>query len=57
MILFWYFTGLCPDWEDWDKKKGKDNATEAMGLAEQWLDVPQVKKETHQCIPTFTEHV
>ena len=34
--------GLCPDWEDWDPKKGQDNAKEAMDAAEKWLDVPQV---------------
>lgn len=34
--------GLCPDWEDWDPKKAKANAKEAMDAAEQWLDVPQV---------------
>ena len=34
--------GLCPDWEDWDPKKAKENAKEAMDAAEKWLDVPQV---------------
>jgi filamin len=34
--------GLCPDWEDWDPKKKKDNAKEAMDAAEKWLDVPQL---------------
>lgn len=40
--MFPSLTGLCPDWEDWDPKQGKKNATEAMGLAEEWLEVPQV---------------
>ena len=35
-------SGLCPDWEDWDPKKAKQNAQEAMDAAEKWLDVPQV---------------
>ena len=34
--------GLCPDWEDWTPASRKENATEAMEAAEQWLDVPQV---------------
>jgi len=34
--------GLCPDWEDWNPDSGKKNATEAMDLAEEWLEVPQV---------------
>ena len=34
--------GLCPDWEDWDPKKAKTNAKEALDAAEKWLDVPQV---------------
>ena len=51
--LLWYnwflpltlsVTGLCPDWEDWDPKKAKANAKEAMDAAEQWLDVPQVSR-------------
>ena len=36
------YVGLCPDWEDWDPKKAKENAKEAMDAAEKWLDVPQV---------------
>lgn len=39
---FSVFKGLCPDWEDWDPKKAKNNAKEAMDAAEKWLDVPQV---------------
>lgn len=35
--------GLCPDWADWDPQQAKRNATEAMDLAEKYLDVPQVK--------------
>nr|CAB3246486.1 filamin-C-like [Phallusia mammillata] len=34
--------GLCPDWEDWNPDDGKDNAAEAMKLADEWLGVPQV---------------
>jgi len=34
--------GLCPDWQDWDPNQAKRNATEAMDLAEKFLDVPQV---------------
>ena len=42
IMLFSLNIGLCPDWEDWDPKQGKRNATEAMDLAEEWLEVPQV---------------
>ena len=41
--LICLFLGLCPDWEDWDPKKAKENAKEAMDAAEKWLDVPQVR--------------
>ena len=34
--------GLCPDWEDWDPAKPVENATEAMDLADKWLNVPKV---------------
>lgn len=37
-------TGLCPDWEDWDPRKNKQHAKEAMDAAEEWLDVPQVSR-------------
>ena len=40
ILVLWI--GLCPDWQDWDPNQGKRNATEAMDLAEKWLDVPQV---------------
>ena len=39
--------GLCPDWEDFDPKKAKDNATEAIEAAEKWLNVPQVCQQCH----------
>jgi len=38
--------GLCPDWEDWVPGDRTANATEAMDAAEQWLDIPQVRR-TH----------
>ena len=42
LILLICYSGLCPDWTDWDPNQAKRNATEAMDLAEKWLDVPQV---------------
>lgn len=42
--MFPIVTGLCPDWEDWQPKNAVKNAKEAMDAAEQWLDVPQVRK-------------
>ncbi|CAH1784407.1 unnamed protein product [Owenia fusiformis] len=43
--------GLCPDWDDWDPKKAKNNAKEAMDAAEQWLDVPQLIKPEEMVNP------
>jgi len=37
------FAGLCPDWQDWDPKDAVQNAAEAMGLADDWLNVRQVR--------------
>lgn len=34
--------GLCPENEDMDPQNALHNATHAMKLAEDWLDVPQV---------------
>ncbi|XP_055698008.1 filamin-A isoform X5 [Phlebotomus papatasi] len=34
--------GLCPDWEMWDPKDAAQNASEAMGLADDWLNVRQL---------------
>lgn len=35
--------GLCPNWHDWSPKNALQNATEAMGLADDWLNVSQVR--------------
>ena len=45
-----HVSGLCPDWEDWDPKKAKQNAKEAMDAAEKWLDVPQVTRYSHALV-------
>ena len=34
--------GLCPDWEDMDPNQPLKNATEAMDLADKWLNVPKL---------------
>ena len=34
--------GLCPNWKDYDANKPVENTTEAMNLAEKWLDVPKL---------------
>ncbi|XP_053377764.1 filamin-A-like isoform X5 [Mercenaria mercenaria] len=47
--------GLCPDWEDWDPKKAKQNAKEAMDAAEKWLDVPQLIKPDEITNPKIDE--
>lgn len=38
-----FFSGLCPDWDQWDQTKPVDNAREAMQQADDWLGIPQVK--------------
>lgn len=37
--------GLCPDWQDWNPKDAIQNASEAMGLADDWLNIPQVRRD------------
>ncbi|OAD53471.1 Filamin-A [Eufriesea mexicana] len=32
-------TGLCPDWKDWNKNDAIQNASEAMQLADDWLNL------------------
>lgn len=36
--------GLCPDWKDWKPEDSVKNVGEALQLAEDWLDVPQLIK-------------
>ncbi|OAF69637.1 hypothetical protein A3Q56_02617 [Intoshia linei] len=36
------YPGLCPDWEDWAPVDNFRNATDAMDLAENWLEVPKL---------------
>nr|CAD7196862.1 unnamed protein product [Timema douglasi] len=33
------FQGLCPDWQDWNPTDSLQNASEAMGLADDWLNL------------------
>ncbi|XP_065165587.1 filamin-A isoform X3 [Atheta coriaria] len=47
--------GLCPDWEDWDPKDSVQNASEAMGLADDWLNVPQLIKPEEIVNPNVDE--
>ncbi|XP_030827869.1 filamin-A isoform X3 [Strongylocentrotus purpuratus] len=47
--------GLCPDWEDWSPKDALKNATEAMKLAEDWLDVPQVLRPEDMVNPAVDD--
>eukprot|EP00918_Siedleckia_nematoides_P105694 GHVU01230790.1.p1 GENE.GHVU01230790.1~~GHVU01230790.1.p1 ORF type:complete len:2480 (+),score=363.92 GHVU01230790.1:158-7597(+) len=47
--------GLCPDWEDWEPKTNKKNATEAMDAAEQWLEVPQLIRPEEMTNPKVDE--
>lgn len=41
--------GLCPDWQTWDPKDAAQNAAEAMGLADDWLNIPQVGNSDSGC--------
>ncbi|KAK9889074.1 hypothetical protein WA026_004346, partial [Henosepilachna vigintioctopunctata] len=47
--------GLCPDWPDWDPKDSVQNASEAMGLADDWLNVPQLIKPEEIVNPNVDE--
>lgn len=47
--------GLCPDWQDWSPKDAIQNATEAMGLADDWLNVRQLIKPEEMINPNMDE--
>ncbi|XP_017762740.1 PREDICTED: filamin-A-like, partial [Eufriesea mexicana] len=48
-------TGLCPDWKDWNKNDAIQNASEAMQLADDWLNVPQLIKPEEMVNPNIDE--
>lgn len=47
--------GLCPDWDMWDSKDAVQNASEAMGLADDWLNVRQLIKPEELVNPNVDE--
>lgn len=47
--------GLCPDWQDWDPKDAVQNAAEAMGLADDWLNVRQLIRPEEMVNPNMDE--
>eukprot|EP00095_Tigriopus_kingsejongensis_P006988 maker-scaffold430_size173499-snap-gene-0.40 protein:Tk06988 transcript:maker-scaffold430_size173499-snap-gene-0.40-mRNA-1 annotation:"filamin-a isoform x3" len=47
--------GLCPDWDDWDPTRPVDNATEAMDLADKWLNVPKLLRPEEMVDPNVDE--
>lgn len=47
--------GLCPDWELWDPKDAAQNASEAMGLADDWLNVRQLIRPEEMINPKIDE--
>ncbi|XP_036141495.1 filamin-A isoform X4 [Monomorium pharaonis] len=47
--------GLCPDWQDWNPKDAMQNASEAMGLADDWLSIPQLIKPEEMVNPNIDE--
>ena len=49
--------GLCPDWEDWDPDAPVENASEAMDLADKWLNVPKLLTPEEIVNPNVDEQV
>ncbi|XP_053983862.1 filamin-A isoform X1 [Hylaeus volcanicus] len=47
--------GLCPDWQNWNPKNAVKNASEAMGLADDWLNIPQLIKPEEMADPNIDE--
>ncbi|XP_031347323.1 filamin-A isoform X1 [Photinus pyralis] len=47
--------GLCPDWTDWNTNDSVQNAAEAMGLADDWLNIPQLIKPEEMVNPNIDE--
>ncbi|KAL5283098.1 cher family protein [Megaselia abdita] len=47
--------GLCPDWELWNPKDAVQNASEAMGLADDYLNVRQLIKPEELVNPNVDE--
>ncbi|KAK4872119.1 hypothetical protein RN001_016243 [Aquatica leii] len=47
--------GLCPDWTDWNTNDSIQNAAEAMGLADDWLSIPQLIKPEEMVNPNIDE--
>ncbi|XP_017790600.1 PREDICTED: filamin-A [Habropoda laboriosa] len=47
--------GLCPDWQDWNPNDAIQNASEAMGLADDWLNIPQLIKPEEMVNPNIDE--
>ncbi|XP_011298510.1 filamin-A isoform X3 [Fopius arisanus] len=47
--------GLCPDWQNWDPKDAAQNAAEAMGLADDWLNIPQLISPEEMVNPNVDE--
>ncbi|XP_013789840.1 filamin-A-like [Limulus polyphemus] len=47
--------GLCPDWPEWSPNDALKNASEAMGLANDWLNVPQLINPEHVVNPKVDE--
>lgn len=41
--------GLCPEWKNWTPEDALKNAAEALQLAEEWLDIPQLIKPKEMC--------
>ncbi|XP_071870651.1 filamin A protein cher isoform X5 [Bombus fervidus] len=48
-------SGLCPDWQDWNKNDAIQNASEAMQLADDWLNIPQLIKPEEMVSPNIDE--
>ena len=44
-----FFPGACPDWSNWSNMDAYRNISEAMKMAEDWLNIEQVGQTC--CLP------
>ncbi|XP_043250799.1 filamin-A isoform X4 [Colletes gigas] len=47
--------GLCPDWQNWNPNNAVRNASQAMGLADDWLNISQLITPDEMVNPNIDE--
>ncbi|XP_078037195.1 filamin A protein cher isoform X5 [Augochlora pura] len=47
--------GLCPDWKEWNPNNALQNTSDAMDLADNWLNIPQLIKPEEMISPNIDE--